>query len=77
LTHSGLFLSALLVIVYFMLNYWGVKLFARANSAITIFKFIIPGLTIIGLMTTGFHHENFGEASTFAPYGWSAVFTAV
>jgi amino acid transporter len=26
---SGLILSALLVIVYFMLNYWGVKLFAR------------------------------------------------
>ncbi|TDG04617.1 APC family permease [Paraburkholderia guartelaensis] len=77
LTHSGLGLSAILVIIYFMLNYWGVKLFARANSAITIFKFIIPGLTIIGLMAGSFHHENFGETTTFAPYGWSAVFTAV
>ena len=66
-----------LVIIYFMLNYWGVKLFARANSAITVFKFLIPGATIAGLMLTGFHKENFGEASTFAPYGWSAVLTAV
>ncbi|WP_106314152.1 APC family permease [Paraburkholderia sp. BL18I3N2] len=77
LTTNGLLLSAALVIIYFMLNYWGVKLFARANSAITIFKFLIPGATILGLMFAGFHKENFGEVSTFAPYGWSAVLTAV
>src|ERR1700677_940633 len=76
LTANGLLLSAILVIIYFMLNYWGVKLFARANTTITIFKFLIPAATIAGLMSAGFHHENFGEASTFAPYGWSAVFTA-
>jgi CheY-like chemotaxis protein len=77
LTPPGLFLSALLVIVYFMLNYWGVKVFARANTTITVFKFIIPGLTILGLLVSGFHSENFGTSSSFAPYGWSAVFTAV
>ncbi len=77
LTPPGLLLSALLVIVYFMLNYWGVKVFARANTTITVFKFIIPGLTIAGLLASGFHSENFGTSSEFAPYGWSAVFTAV
>ncbi|SAK71992.1 amino-acid permease [Caballeronia catudaia] len=77
LTTSGLLLSALLVIVYFLLNYWGVKLFARANSIITIFKFLIPGLTIAGLVFSGFHTENFGTTSSFAPFGWSAVLTAV
>ena len=77
LTTPGLLLSAVLVIIYFMLNYWGVKLFAHANSTITVFKFIIPALTIAGLMSSGFHTGNFGESSTFAPYGWSAVFTAV
>jgi len=77
LTTSGLALSALLVIVYFMLNYWGVKLFARANTTITIFKFLIPGATIAGLILTGFHTENFGTVSNFAPYGWPAVLTAV
>ncbi|VXC46143.1 putative amino acid-proton symporter YbeC [Burkholderia sp. 8Y] len=77
LTTSGLALSALLVIIYFMLNYWGVKVFARANTAITIFKFLIPGATIAGLIFTGFHAENFGTASSFAPYGWPAVLTAV
>jgi amino acid transporter len=77
LTTPGLLLSAALVIVYFLLNYWGVKLFANANSAITVFKFLIPGATILGLMLTGFHKEDFGDASSFAPYGWSAVLTAV
>ena len=77
LTPMGLGLSALLVIVYFMLNYWGVKVFARANSAITIFKFLIPAATIAGLVLTGFHSENFGTTSSFAPYGWPAVLTAV
>ncbi|MBV8626374.1 MAG: APC family permease [Paraburkholderia sp.] len=77
LTPTGVFLAALLVVIYFMLNYWGVKVFARANSAITIFKFLIPAATILGLMVTGFHKENFGTASSFAPYGWPAVFTAV
>src|ERR1700693_6464158 len=76
LTPVGLGLSALLVIVYFLLNYWGVKLFARANSTITVFKFIIPGATILGLMLTGFHSENFGTSSSFAPYGWCAGLAA-
>eukprot|EP00952_Eustigmatos_sp_NYUAD-ZCMA_P000057 138-Eustigmatos_ZCMA.PRE.1 len=45
LTPPGLVLSAVLVVVYFLLNYWGVKVFAKANNAITIFKFIIPAAT--------------------------------
>ncbi|TCG07711.1 amino acid:proton symporter, partial [Paraburkholderia steynii] len=81
LTTPGLLLSAVLVVIYFLLNYWGVKVFARANTAITIFKFIIPGLTILGLMMSGFHKENLGESlggtGAFAPFGWSAVLTAV
>jgi amino acid transporter len=77
LTTTGILLSAVLVIIYFMLNYWGVKVFARANTTITVFKFLIPSLTILGLISSGFHSENLGTASNFAPYGWSAVFTAV
>jgi amino acid transporter len=79
LTATGLWLSAVLVMIYFMLNYWGVKVFARANTAITVFKFVIPGATILGLLLTGFHPQNFGTGTTsdFAPYGWPAVLTAV
>ncbi|WP_322075630.1 APC family permease [Burkholderia cenocepacia] len=79
LTTHGLFASALLVIVYFMLNYWGVKLFVKTNTAITVFKFLVPGATIVGLVWSGFHQDNFalGAGAHFAPYGWSSVLTAV
>ncbi|RQU90595.1 APC family permease [Burkholderia cepacia] len=79
LTLHGLFASALLVIVYFMLNYWGVKLFVKTNTAITVFKFLVPGATILGLTWSGFHQDNFalGVGGQFAPYGWSAILTAV
>ncbi|KHK57904.1 amino acid:proton symporter [Ralstonia sp. A12] len=84
LTPVGLVLSAVLVVVYFLLNYWGVKVFAKANNAITIFKFIIPAATAVALIGAGFHPSNFGmtegvngAAQGFAPYGWSAVLTAI
>lgn len=79
LTSSGLAGSAALVMVYFALNYWGVKLFVKTNTAITVFKLVVPALTAVALMATSFNTGNFGDGSisSFAPYGWSAVFTAV
>jgi amino acid transporter len=78
LTTLGLMLAAVLVIIYFLLNFWTVKLFAKANTFITIFKIIIPGATIAGLMFAGFHSGNFTSGGHgFAPYGWASVLTAV
>ncbi|MGH8162717.1 MAG: APC family permease [Rhodanobacteraceae bacterium] len=59
LTTSGLLLAAILVIVYFLINYWSVKLFARANSLITVFKLIVPAGTAVALIWAGFHPHNF------------------
>ncbi len=73
----GLAFAAVLVIMYFLINYWTVELFSRFNSTITTFKLIIPALTAIGLMATGFHGQNFGHYGGFAPNGWSAVLTAI
>lgn len=79
LSTTGLIWSTVLVFIYFGLNYWGVKLFIKANSAITIFKVIVPILTAVTLIYASFNTENFGLNSmqNFAPYGMSAVFTAV
>ncbi len=46
LTVPGLALAALLVIGYFLLNYWGVKLYAMTNGAITSFKLVVPSAPI-------------------------------
>jgi amino acid transporter len=59
LTVPGLSIAAVLVIIYFLLNFWSVKVFASTNSAITFFKLIVPALTAIALIRSGFHWENF------------------
>ncbi|MBF8378025.1 APC family permease [Alicyclobacillus mali] len=77
LTPPGLLLAAILVFIYFLLNYWTVKLFARANTLITVFKFIIPTLTVIGLIAAHFDTHNFTQYGGFAPNGWASVLTAI
>ncbi|MEO7050852.1 MAG: APC family permease, partial [Rhodanobacter sp.] len=59
LSTYGLLIAAALVVMYFLFNFWSVKLFARSNTAITLFKLVIPALTAVLLMMTGFHPENF------------------
>jgi len=59
LTVPGLTIAGALVVVYFLLNFWSVKVFASTNSAITFFKLIVPAATAIALMCKGFHWENF------------------
>src|SRR6202047_1332818 len=59
LTVPGLLISAVLVVIYFLFNFWSVKVFAVTNSAITFFKLIVPAATAIALVCTGFHWENF------------------
>lgn len=77
LTGEGLGFASVLLIIYFLLNFWTVNLFSKANSLITIFKIIIPGLTIGALLFTGFHGGNFTSGSSIAPNGWASVLTAV
>ncbi len=76
---SGLVLSGLLIIFYFLLNYWGAKALLRANFGITVFKFVVPLITAIALIVSSFHstHLDVYRAHNFAPYGWSAVLTAL
>jgi amino acid transporter len=75
----GLMIAAVLVIVYFLVNFWSVKLFAHSNTAITVFKLVVPAATGIALIASGFHTENFSvgihgdkHATDFA-----AILTAV
>ncbi|HEX7915258.1 APC family permease [Rudaea sp.] len=79
LTPPGIAIAAVLVIVYFLLNYWSVKLFARSNSAITVFKLVVPALTGVALIASGFHSENFsvGIDGSGHTIDFAAVLTAV
>ncbi|MDQ1120894.1 MULTISPECIES: APC family permease [Pseudoxanthomonas] len=59
LAEPGLLIAAALVLVYFFLNFWSVKLFAHSNTAITVFKLVVPAATGVALIASGFHQENF------------------
>jgi amino acid transporter len=55
LSHAGLWIAAALVVIYFLVNFWSVKVFANTNSAITFFKLIVPAATAVALMCSSFH----------------------
>ncbi len=79
LTATGLAIAAALVLMYFLLNFWSVKLFAHSNTAITLFKLVVPAATAIALIASGFHAENFkvGVHGDAHAIDFAAVLTAV
>ncbi len=79
LTPPGLTIAAALVIVYFLLNFWSVKVFAHSNSAITVFKLIVPAMTALALIASGFHAGNFAVGIDGGAHvtDFAAVLTAV
>ncbi|HEX7370189.1 MAG TPA: APC family permease [Rhodanobacteraceae bacterium] len=79
LSATGLLISAALVVIYFLLNFWSVKLFARSNTIITIFKMIIPAATAALLIASGFDAHNFSVGIHGGPHAtdFAAVLTAV
>jgi amino acid transporter len=79
LTETGLVIAAVLVVVYFLLNFWSVKLFAHSNTAITLFKLVVPALAGITLILSGFHPGNFsvGIHGDSHVIDFAAVLTAV
>jgi amino acid transporter len=79
LSPLGLTIAGALVIVYFLFNFWSVKLFAKSNTVITLFKLVIPALTGILLIASGFHPENFavGIHGELHKTDFPAILTAV
>lgn len=73
----GLLLASVLVVAYFLINYWGVSLFAHTNGVITVLKFVVPSAVVAGLIGAHFVPGNFSEHGGFAPYGVPAILTAV
>ncbi|AFM43377.1 amino acid transporter [Desulfosporosinus acidiphilus SJ4] len=75
MTPSGWFLAAILIVIFFFLNYLSAKAFAKSNTIITALKFFTPALTVIVLLTQ-FHGGNMATGG-FAPFGVPGVFAAI
>lgn len=77
-TGLGILLVCALMFIYGLINYWGIKLLAKANNAITTFKLIVPAATALLFFAASYHPENFTSyQGTLAPYGYGKVFSAV
>ncbi|MES1956352.1 APC family permease [Salinisphaera hydrothermalis] len=74
-TLLGWFIQLILFVVFFLLNYWSIGVFAKSNTIITWFKFIVPTLVIVCLLSQ-LKGVNF-DVRGFAPNGVSGVTSAV
>ncbi|QRF74965.1 putative fructoselysine transporter [Thermoplasmatales archaeon] len=80
----GIFFAALLMVFFFFLNYWGIRIMGKTNTGMTWWKMILPLVTILLLVTVRFDVANFitlGSGATtssgFMPYGFAPVMAAV
>jgi len=77
LSVAGVAIAAALEAVLVVLNWYGIRLFARVNLVVTWVKFIVPTITVIALFASGFHSSNLTSAGGFAPYGGGAILSAI
>ncbi|UQE75475.1 APC family permease [Gordonia sp. PP30] len=73
---TGIITGWIVLLIFLALNIFGATLLTESNKVVTIWKLVIPALTVI-LMFTAFDSSNFSEHGGFAPMGWGAVFGAV
>lgn len=76
LTGTGILYALGLMIVFFFLNYVGIKFLGKFNTVVTWWKFIIPSLTFIFLFFA-FKGSNFTAYGGFTPLGLPAMFFTI
>lgn len=77
LSWAGVALAGALLVVFTIINAYGVKFFARVNTTITWAKIVIPLVVVVALVASRFETTNFVEGGGFAPYGLQGILAAV
>ena len=76
LTALGYAAAVVLMALFVVVNYYGVRWFARINTALVWWKLFIILLVIGAFLVTAFHGSNFSSHG-FAPSGVHGIFTAI
>jgi amino acid transporter len=76
LTGLGYGIAVLLMAVFVVVNYYGIRWFARINNVLVWWKLAIISLVIIAFFIAAFHGSNFSSHG-FKPEGWHGVFSAI
>ncbi|HEX5353605.1 MAG TPA: APC family permease [Rhodanobacteraceae bacterium] len=74
-TALGWWVQLAILGIFFLLNYFSVKTFARANNLVSVFKFVVPLAVIVALLCF-FRRDNL-SVHGFAPFGFAGVAGAV
>jgi amino acid transporter len=80
LTHTGLAVAIALMAIMCVVNYFGVKILAFTNSALTWWKVIVPVFTVLIVLLlskSGLHGSNFHAADGFNPSGVKGILVAI
>lgn len=76
LSLSGIIVSLIFLALMIGLNYFGIKLFRYSNFILSVWKYVVPILTLIFAFVFGFHVDNL-TSHGFAPYGFQGFFAAI
>lgn len=76
LTGLGYLTAVVLLALFVVVNYIGVRWFARVNNVLVWWKLAIITVVVIAFLVTQFHPSNF-TSKGFMPNGWEGVFTAI
>lgn len=78
---NGILFGIGLMVIFFVLNFFGIRLLAEVNRWLTWWKLIIPALTAIFLFTiaksSNFTSLSYHGAGGFTPYGAASIFGAI
>ena len=74
-TVLGWFVQLGLLVVFFLLNYWSVGVFAKSNTIITLFKYITPAVIIV-ILLAHLKPANF-QGEGFARFGIAGITAAI
>ncbi len=81
LTAGGLVIAIAMLALFVVVNYLGVRWFARINNVLVLWKLVMIVLVIAAVMIAAFHPGNFNlstkDGNGFAPYGLKAAFEAI
>jgi amino acid transporter len=79
LTTLGYVVAVIAMAFFVMLNYFGIRWFARVNNVLVWWKLLVIAGVIVAFLVTAFHGHNIGakEFGGFAPGGSKGIFTAI
>ena len=78
LSNKGLLLTLGFLLVYWIINMFGIKLFAKINNSIAIIKIVLPVFIALTILGASFTPANFTAFhGNFIPYGYNSIILAM